>query len=357
MPTAHPTARNESYEIKRIETVVAGCLTAFMHQLGGIVDWTPGAWVPANYARLLNADDWRADDQTIWFNRDDHDHRKNEFVQFSDVFYSPDSDFTEGIPKLLPSVELVVDGLSKTFDNSKGTGPVHVAYSESVELSNSVAMSVKEAFTFDVTVKSETTVSGSYAGASLEQKLSAEVHTGFAKEEAKDTAESETNSDSVGIELEVPAGGIEKLDVVKNHERESIPTQGLFIVDFSILMSFYHWWQARAGTKYRPPGSSELKATSVDGLRDLVEGFDTDYPELAGFWEDSQACPSRVRNGINRILDPATRTYYLDADKMRLIEDNVDYRTTTLSSTSGAAAMGTQVVDLSDEQNRDKYAG
>ena len=90
---------------------------------------------------------------------------------FSDPVYGPDSDFVEGTPKLLTPVELNVDGLTKIFDNSKGKDPLHIAYEEAVELENRVETSVRNAFTFDVTTTSETTVSGSYAGAELEEKL------------------------------------------------------------------------------------------------------------------------------------------------------------------------------------------
>ena len=34
-------------------------------------------------------------------------------------FYGPESDFTEGTPKLLQNVDLNVDGLTKVFDNSQ----------------------------------------------------------------------------------------------------------------------------------------------------------------------------------------------------------------------------------------------
>ena len=135
----------------------------------------------AKFHRFLNADRWRKDAQIIDFHHDSNDHRKSEYVQFSSPFYGPESDFVEGTPKLLQDVELQVDGLTKIFDNSEGRDPLHIAYTEEVAISNSVTETVGESFTFDVTVGSETTISGEYAGASLEQKLTTEVHTGFQK--------------------------------------------------------------------------------------------------------------------------------------------------------------------------------
>ena len=103
------------------------------------------------------------------------------------------------------------DGKSKIFDNSKGSDPIHIAYEEEVDLENSVTTSLKNAFTFDTTVGTETTVSGEYAGVSLEEKITAEVHTGFSKEEGKDTEESKTESETVAIEFDCHPGGIKLL--------------------------------------------------------------------------------------------------------------------------------------------------
>ena len=155
-----PPATNESYEIKRVQEIAAACCAAFMHQLGGVaMPRVPHAWEPSAFRRFLNGDRWRKDSQVVDFHHD-HDHRKSEYVEFSSVFYGPESDFIEGTPKLLQDVELKVDGLTKIFDNSRGRDPLHVAYTEDVALTNSVTEHVGEEFTFDVTTSSsETTVS------------------------------------------------------------------------------------------------------------------------------------------------------------------------------------------------------
>ena len=160
-----PAATNESYEIKQVHMAAAACTAAFLHQLGGIMmPRTSLAWNPQVYNRFLNGDRWRKDNQVIDFHYDHHDGRKSEYVLFSDPVYGPESDFVEGTPQLQQAVDLNVDGLTKIFDNSKGKDPLNISYEESVELGNTVSTSVRNAFTFDVTTTSETTVSGSYAG-------------------------------------------------------------------------------------------------------------------------------------------------------------------------------------------------
>ena len=193
--------------------------------------------------------------------------------------------------------------LTKIFDNSKGGDPLHIAYTEAVTLANSVSVGVKDAFTFDTTTESETTVSGEYAGASLEEKLTETVHVGLAKEESKDTEESKATETGVAVEFDCPAGAIKQVHINKDHKRELIPVNGLFVVDFSIEFQLYHWWNHDAGgIKYRNEGQDTFKVDSVKGLYELMRGVDTDYPHLAGFWQDGNA--NQVR-GPQRDSAPA----------------------------------------------------
>ena len=60
----------------------------------------------------------------------------------------------------------------------------------------------------------------------------------------------------------------------------------------------------------------------MEGLLQFAQGVDTNYPTMAGFWNDPiprlKACGIR----LTRLLDPANRSYTLDADKMRVLENN-----------------------------------
>lgn len=345
---------NESYEIKRVEAAVAASISPLMHQLGGQVGYYLKPWTPRVMATFSTADRWRKDHQFIYFRYDHHDGRHSEYVAFADAFYGPDSDFTEGTPQILENVNLKVDGKSKIFDNSKGGDPIHIAYEEEVDLENSVSTSLNTAFTFDTTVASETTVSGSYAGASLEEKLSTEVHSGFSKEEGKDTEESKTQAETVAIEFDCPPGGIKLLEVAKDHKRELIQTKGTFVLDFSIKLVLYHWWQKAPGTKFRPSHTREFNVSSIEGLLQFAQGVDTNYPTMQGFWND-KSTPQSLRDALTRLLDPANRSYVLDADKMRVLENNATYTITDLKTPDYGE--GLEVVDLSKEEDRNPYVG
>ena len=91
---------------------------------------------------------------------------------------------------------------------------------------------MRNAFTFDVTTTSETTVSGSYAGAELEEKLTEEVHIGEEKETQRDEEEDKTVSSSVAIEFDCPAGAIKQVTVTKRHQKELIPVKGRVLPRF-----------------------------------------------------------------------------------------------------------------------------
>ena len=353
-----PSATNESFEIKKIQMMAAACCSPFMHSLGGVnTPVVTGAWNPDHYNHFLKADRWRKDKQIIYFHYDGHDSRKSEYVFFSGAFYGPESDFVEGTPKLLQNVELNVDGLTKIFDNSKGLDPLHIAYSEAVTLTNSVAISVRNAFTFDVTTSSETTVSGSYAGASLEEKLSTEVHVGLEREKTEDTEESKDAETAVAVEFDCPAGAIKQVNITKKHQRELIPVSGNFVVDFAMELKLRHWWNSQLPSgvhKYRDEGQDIFEVSSVKGLYELMKGVDTDYPHLAGFWQNGNVCWPQARGAMLHLLHPANRTYSLDGDKMRVIESNEDFvilDLVTVDHGDGA------VVDLSEEQNRERYTG
>ena len=154
---ADPIATNESYEIKRIQMMAAAahcppsCTNSgpSIHRarpmLGRLACLTSSC-IPTAGARITS--DYRLPPRSA------RRHRKSEYVLFADPFYGPESDFEEGTPQLLQNVGLNVDGLTKIFDNSKGLDPLHIAFTQAVELDNSVTTSVKNSFTFDTTTTS-----------------------------------------------------------------------------------------------------------------------------------------------------------------------------------------------------------
>ena len=96
-----------------------------------------------------------------------------------------------------------------------------------------------------------------------------------------------------------------------------------------------------------------FQVASVQGLYELMRGVDTDYPRLAGFWNDGNACQPEVRNGMLHLLHPANRTYQCwTPTRCGSSNRTRTTRSWTLESVNHGNGA---VVDLSDEQNRDRY--
>ena len=143
------------------------------------------------------------------------------------------------------------------------------------------------------------------------------------------------------------------MTVTKRHQKELIPVKGVFVLDFSIKLKLRHWWNhAAGGVKYRKHSQDYFNVSSVKGLYEMMRGVDTDYPQFEGFWNNGNACQREVREGILHLLDPANRSYHLDADKERVIENNTDYAVVDLETVNHGNG---EVIDLSDEQNREAY--
>ena len=51
-------------------------------------------------------------------------------------------------------------------------------------------------------------------------------------------------------------------------------------------------------------------------------------------------------------MQPENRSYYLDADKERIIENNTDYSVVDLETVNHGSG---EVIDLSEEENREAY--
>ena len=270
---------NESYEIKRVQRVVAACISPLMHQLGGQVGYYLKPWEPKVMADHFNADRWRKDNQVVDFRYDHHDGRHSEYVLFSDAFYSPDSDFTEGTPQILENVNLKVDGKSKIFDNSRGGDPIHIAYEEEVDLENSVSTSLKNAFTFDTTATTETTVERGFP----RRKSGAEAGTGGPRRLLQGGRQGhrgkQDGSRDGSHRVRLSPGGNQAAGGEQGSQAGAdSDCKGLFILDFSINMKLYHWWKKAPGTKFRPHNVGNFKVNSIEGLLQFAQGVDTNYP-------------------------------------------------------------------------------
>ena len=310
---------NESYVIKQRQFLMAACIAAFAHDLGGErVNWLAGAWDPTVAKRLVDPSHWRVDDPVMFWHFDGHDKRKSEYVRFPKPFYS-DGDFAYGDLELIDDITENDDEQSYILDNSRSQVESTCAYERSVSLENSVEHTVDKGMSFDMT--SETTVKGSYAGIEAEQKIGLAYGQSF--DDSVTKAESESaESETISQTFPVPAGAILQLQISFERQRTKQPYKVDGIVDSGVDLKLGHWWaKGRAGTEYRPHHPSEEWGwPSLNDFQQFYMGLDTNFPSMEDYW--SHASVSRVRNGLNWLMHKDNRRIQTSGVKMRTLEKN-----------------------------------
>ena len=329
---------NESYLIKQIQRRVASCMSAFMHDTGAKIMWRPGAWDDTEVKQIISVDShWRIENQKLYFSYSEQDSKK-EGVYFSGTRYSPeDSKIIYGDSVQVSDIEARDDDQSKVFDNRKGKQPFHVAFEQAVELANSVEHTMAKSMHMDVT--SKTTVGGGYAGVHAEEELS--IAFGVSFDNSKTTNESKTATDTVAVEFDVEPGEAVLLEIKKEHFRSHTPFSVDGVLDFNMIFDYYDDGK-RDNSKYIN-WSHWIELASVAELEQFIHGYDTKYPHMAGYWEHGSV--SRVRNGIEWILDPENRRIVCEGIKERIIEKNATYEAVNIGS---KVPDNLQVVDVSN---------
>ena len=320
---------NLAYETKQQQLYIAACLAAFMHSLGSKCTWVSGAWAKVNY--LADGNAWRENDQTVHL-------RGGDSIKFS-AFFADDSDIEYSKPVLLTDIEEAVDEQTKIFDNSKGDNPFKLTYAEAVALENNVSHTLDQSIDVGVTIEASAKekVGTEFTGAEFEEKISASL--GIHLDNSTTTAESKSQSQSVDIELDVPAGEIKMIKIVKDHARTKSSYTIRGVLDMSMQMNFSKGFP-------RP-----ISLTSFDQLHQaVIEGKDTDYPELEHYWNGDKRCVSRVRNGISRLFSE-DRHINMTGSKIRVYEKNADYTVIDLDTPEHE---GVKTFDMTKQEDLDQ---
>jgi len=166
-------------------------------------------------------------------------------VTFSNPRYTDDTELVYGDPHLVESPDQNIPDAAFRIDNRNSEKEALQTISKSFEVEQSVESSMSSTMTFDVTIGTETSVGGEYAGASFEQSLSTEFHTGFEESKERTTAESKTRTDEFDTEYEVGEGR----DVMFTFSNAPLTTTVDYSVDgyydFDIKISgnnAANWW-------------------------------------------------------------------------------------------------------------------
>ena len=275
-------------------------MASMIHELADTAAWAPGVWADPHKV-LWYATDWRVSNQKFTFRRNPGARNSYLSVTFTNARWDPEhSDISYGDKKVAQNVIVVNNAKTKVIRNDSDA-VVHVTYEESEELTNSFSTSITHGLTLDMTVSSETSVSGSYAGISAEEKITAEFGVETTSEESREKSEEGTKTEKIGIEFDAAPREYYLVTITKEHETtyQDFTIDGVMDFDIRIDLAGQHGGLLRS----HYPGDT-VSVTGISGFEQFVYGFDTDYPAMQGFYD---AAFSRTRNGIACVLNSGRR--------------------------------------------------
>ena len=329
---------NQSYLAKQMQIKLAACFAAIIAEVSGSAPYVASAWNKPSQV-LAGTGGWRKDNQQFrfWGGR-------GAVVTFSNARWDPNEcNIIRGPKRLAENVEVNVDEQDKII---KAGTDIHVAYEESVGLTNSFSSAVTKGMTLDMTASltSETTVSGEYAGVSAEEKVTASfgVEAGKSEEEEKDKSEEGTKETSVSIDFDAEAGNNYLVSISKEHKTTYQDYHIDGVMDFDIEVQFGRNGHARLHSCYP---NDAVKLVGFDGLVQYLHGYDTNHPEMAGFLDK---CYSRTTNAIRSLLQPEMRTLVVEGTNEAGLESNADYGVEKLGKSIPKSLAGLPVVDAGD---------
>ena len=303
---------NQSYLVKQMQAVDAACFEATVHEISNSADWIVGAWDNVGGA-LQTQSAWRIDNQTFPLRPG-----RGASVTASNARWDPSlSKMNYGPKRLAQSVNVQVDAKTKII---KAGVDERVSYSEAVSRTNSFSTSVTEGLTLDMTTSSETTISGSYAGISAEEKLSLSFGVSKSKEESKDQSEEGTQEESLTIEFDATAGNNYLVTVTKEHSVSYQDFSIVGVMDWDWHIDYGPNRNGRMGSAY--PENGKVDVIGFAGFEQYIDGFDTNHPEIQGI---RNRFYSRTKNGINHIMDSSHRHLSVSGTNQESLESNIDY--------------------------------
>ena len=160
---APQTNPNQSYLAKQMQAHMAACLSPMLWELSYSGPNVRSPYPP--HTAVQSPHDWRVSNQVFHYRGAFWDWRPDgSYIKFRKARWDPEvSDIHYGPKRVAQNVNVENAGKTKLIRNDSNTD-VDVSYKETESLTNSFSTSVTQGLTLDMTVTSETSVSGSYAG-------------------------------------------------------------------------------------------------------------------------------------------------------------------------------------------------
>ena len=322
----------QSYLVKKMEGRMAAAIGALMFDLGANVTGAnlSQPWRDP-FKTCYYPVGWRIDNQHYDYRR--HSHGVLCKMWFRNARWDQSaSDLNYG-PKTVDSkIDERDTGKTKIIRNDTD-GVLHVAYSESVELTNSFSSSITKGVTLDVTesaeLASEQKVSGSYAGVSAEVSVSEKF--GISRDKSKSTEEGKeeskegTTNESLAIDFDAAPHTYYLVEIKKEAEQTSQPYDINGIMNFDIELHFNN--VIGGNQAHFRPHDKVITLVGIDGLEQFVQGYDTRYPSMEGYWSKAAGW---AKHAIEWIDDPENRRIQASGISHANLQSNADYDVETL---------------------------
>ena len=313
---------NQSYLVKQMEWHIAAAICQIMRDEGANVKAAWESFTKDPNRCLWWPSAWRKDNQHFkcrlqWGKPGMH----SCYIGFSNARWdSQHSDLKYGTKSIDKAVNEREDGKTKIIYN-KTDGPIHVAYEESVELTNSFSSSITKGVTLDMgmdaSVDTSVTVGAEYAGVSAETSVSA--HFGISKsksestEQGKEESEEGTKSESLAIDFDAAPGRYYLVEVTKKNERTSQPFDINGVMDFDLNLTYY---------KGSPEHQWHRDFKGVDAYEQYLHGYDTGHPEMAGWLDKAEPV---AKSALAYIMNPENRRIQVSGISHASLDSNADY--------------------------------
>ena len=234
-------------------------------------------------------------------------HLHSSTIEFQTARWDPaNSDLDYGDKTIDQQVDERDDGSTQIIHNNTDA-PFHVAYEESVDLTNSFSSSITKGVTLDMTEEagaaSPRRRGAEVAGVKAEVAVAANFGVSRSKsessEEGKEESEEGTTSKSLAIDFDADPGSYYLVEIKKENSRTSQPYDIDGVMDFDILLTYYRPEGVSAVHPYNQEHVWHRTFEGVDALTQYVHGYDTDNPEMQATGTRPRHT-SRTRSGSSR---------------------------------------------------------
>ena len=316
--------------------------------------------------RSTGVKDW---DKTkmLWHLDNPQDFDSKGYVQFTGLHYES-SIYHRGKPVVTREDAGALPGHIYVIDLAGFDNPVHFERDEAVTLSHSRSVSTDDTTAFDIKAGSETTVGGSFAGVSLEEKISVETGYSNTKERQEGEDEGKDESESVNIDTQLTEGRRSEIEIVAVPKVSDTPLDIDLVQTYGFRVKFpqrytdfgpdapHNAAHLTSGKNTRPflapgdgrhdhPETPEFVWRTLNDVAAWVHGYDIHWLGMAGYYD---ALSAHYKAEWTKILGPQHRRISISTTETVHSEADPDWTLSDVTDVSDDDLADAQVLNPDD---------